>query len=400
MFRVVVETNEVHIVQSGKNRVSYGGDSEANSYYNWPSWIPGIGNVVTQLPLSVFDTRLERYEAYDKDKVPFSVDIFAQFEVVDPSVAAQKISHFSELKDQLSNVLKGVVRATLSTKDIEAIMLGRREIGTEFQEQADEQVKEYGVRAVFLEFMNIEDTHDSSVISDIQEKRKSAISRDSRIEVAENTKAAKIAEIEATREKDLANESALEEVGVRSAERKEVVGLRQQKADQAVREEMRVTEEKTQAVARVRDVEAAAIAAEAKEKLADGELYAEERKADAIKAVGQANAEAQKEMELAPVQAKIDLADAINERPEYMKYLETIKELEVRQVVDSEKAKALASADIKIISSGGGDADEKINGVLDVLSSKGGSNLGAMVETFKAVTENKGLMDFVNSDKE
>jgi flotillin len=82
-LRRVVPTNEVHIVQSGKSTVSYGKDhSSGNTYYEWPSWIPVVGIVKIVLPVSVFDEDLESYEAYDKGRLPFVVDVKAFFRIV------------------------------------------------------------------------------------------------------------------------------------------------------------------------------------------------------------------------------------------------------------------------------------------------------------------------------
>ena len=50
LFRRVVATNEVHIVQTSKSTTSYGKDTaNGNSYYEFPSWIPIIG--VTKIVL-------------------------------------------------------------------------------------------------------------------------------------------------------------------------------------------------------------------------------------------------------------------------------------------------------------------------------------------------------------
>ena len=63
-LRRVVNTNEVHIVQSSKSTTSYGKDQpNGNTYYQWPSWIPFIGIQVIKLPVSVFSLRLKDYEA-------------------------------------------------------------------------------------------------------------------------------------------------------------------------------------------------------------------------------------------------------------------------------------------------------------------------------------------------
>ncbi len=47
-LRRVVPVNEVHIVQTRKDTVSYGKGFASNTYYEWPSRLP-----LTTLPLSV-----------------------------------------------------------------------------------------------------------------------------------------------------------------------------------------------------------------------------------------------------------------------------------------------------------------------------------------------------------
>jgi hypothetical protein len=59
-FRVVVATNEVHIVQPRRKTTSFGKDQPAgNSYYAWPAWMPRIGIRIIKLPVSVFDVQLQ-----------------------------------------------------------------------------------------------------------------------------------------------------------------------------------------------------------------------------------------------------------------------------------------------------------------------------------------------------
>ena len=81
-LRKVVETNVVHIVQSRKKTTSYGtGQEGGNVYYAWPSWMPIIGITRIMLPVSNFNLGLRDYEAYDKDRVPFKVDITGSYAI-------------------------------------------------------------------------------------------------------------------------------------------------------------------------------------------------------------------------------------------------------------------------------------------------------------------------------
>src|SRR5688572_11745861 len=76
VWRVVVPTNLVHIVQSSRKTTSYGAIGGAgNAYYNIPSFIPFFGVTRIILPVNNFSILLSAYEAYDKDRAPFELDI-------------------------------------------------------------------------------------------------------------------------------------------------------------------------------------------------------------------------------------------------------------------------------------------------------------------------------------
>ncbi len=146
MFRVVVKTNEVHIVQSRRRTVSYGKDqASGNSYYAWPAWVPLLGIRVIMLPVSVFDVQLNDYAAYDKGRVPFVIDILAFFRIEDSNIAAQRVSSFKELETQLSGILQGASRSILAKSEIEEILEERAKYGQEFTDATNEQLKAWGV---------------------------------------------------------------------------------------------------------------------------------------------------------------------------------------------------------------------------------------------------------------
>lgn len=103
-LRRVVAPNEVHIVRQGRKTLIYGNVddtpnvvdvSAGNSYYEWPVWIPVLGVNVSVLPLSVFDIDLNNYNAYDKDRLPFVVDIQAFFRISNYKLARQRVLKIS-----------------------------------------------------------------------------------------------------------------------------------------------------------------------------------------------------------------------------------------------------------------------------------------------------------------
>lgn len=423
LFRRVVSTNTVHIVQSGDKTVPFGSNLPGgNVYYEIPFWVPKLGVSVIKLPVSNFDLSLENYEAYDEDRVPFLVDVTAFFRISDPVVAAKRINNINELKHQLNLIMQGVVRKVLASDKIDNIMTQRSTFGDSFSQEVQGQLEEWGVQSVRnMELMDIRDSSKSDVIARIMAKKNSEIERDSRITVAENNRLAVVAEVEnkrqaevsaveAEREILMSKQEAEEQVGKRTADKEKAVGIAKESSRQQVLSQQAITTEKDLAVKRVEEVKTAEIdrdtalvlaeklrqvaevdketalvkAAQDQETMvliADGKLEAEKKAAEAIQATGIAQAEAEKALQLAPVSAQITLAKEIGENPSYQNYLALIEGFKAYIAVGSEQAKSLQNAEVKVIANGGS-APEGITKVMDVFSSKGGTELAAAIEAF------------------
>lgn len=421
MFRVVVSTNDVDIVQSAKRTISYGKDQAAgNVYYAWPAWVPVIGVKTIRLPVSVFDQDLSAYAAYDKGRVPFVIDIMAFFRVTDSNVAAQRVHSFPELLDQLKSILQGAVRTILASSEIEEILEGRSKFGEMFTKEVDHQLREWGVQTVkVIELMDIRDAQGSQVIHNIMEKKKSLIEMQSRVEVAGNMQTAQMAEIDAQREVKTREQEALRQIGVRTAEKEREIGVSQEQAKQAIKEQARVTAEKDMAVIQVQHVRKAEIdrdvqvvAAEQDKRtsvikaeghkqqtvlVAEGNLQSTKLHAEGIQAEGTAKAEAEKLMQLAPVQAQITLAQEIGSNDGYQRYLVSIRQIEANQTVGVEQAKALVEADVKIISNSG-DPVSGATSVLDLFTPKGGTQLGATLEALAQTSVGAAIVEKLTGD--
>lgn len=413
MFRRVVPTNQVHIVQSRGKTISYGKDTEnGNVYYEWPYWIPVYGVTTTTLPVSNFDLSLHSYEAYDKGRVPFVVDVTAFFRIADTNLAAQRVESLKELSEQLSSIVQGAVRTILASHEIDNIMLERSTFGEQFTKEVQDELKSWGVVPVKnMELMDIRDGQNSNVIKNIMAKKKSLIEKESRIEVAKNMKDAEQAEIDAKRDIDLRDQEAKQLVGQRTAEQVQAVGIANEKSLQEIKEQAKLTAEKDMAVKRVNETKAAEIAKEVqivkaqeqKEKtiiIAQGELEAEKNEAEGVKIRGEAEADAKRLMETAPVEAQIVLAKEIGENEGYQSYLVKIREVEAQQAVGIAQAKALETADLKVIANSG-DVANGVNSLMDLFTSKGGTNLAAMAEAFGQTPAGNALLNKVlNNDKE
>lgn len=419
-FRRVVPTNEVHIVQSGKNSNSYGsGLEKGNSYYEYPSWIPKIGVTVSSFPVSVFDLNLMNYDAYDVDRLEFNVDVRAFFRISDSQIAAQRVSNFQELKDQLNGVLQGAVRNVLAKYTLDHIMTDRATMGAEFSKVVDEGLKEWGVTTVkTIEFMNIRDAKDSLVIHNIMAKKKSFIEMESRMEVAKNKQAAESREIEADRQVALSKAEAEQQVGIRNAEKEKTVGIATEKSNQEVQAEAKVTTERQMEVQKVaqvkqaeinrdvavveaeRDQKVRVVAAqadkEAQIQIAEGKLEATRKEAAGVEALGNAKAEAEKALLLAPVNAQITLAQEIGSNEGYQAYLINVRKVEAGETVGKEMAQAMAKADLKVIANAGG-IQEGVGKLGDMFTPFGGTNIAGMLSALTQTEEGKALVDGITS---
>jgi flotillin len=444
-LRRIVPTNVVHIVQRGNQTVSYGTKKSSNVYYEWPGWLPKLGVTVRVLPVSNFDIELKRYEAYDKDRVPFVVDVKAFFHISDTNVAAEKVESFEELKGQLENVVQGAVRSILAKSKLEEIMEERSVFGKQFTEAVNVDLKNWGVEAIkSIELMDVRDADGSQVIHQIMAKRMSAIDMESRTEVAKNQKMAKQAELEAKKEIDVtaaqtekiageAQAQSQQAIGIAKAESMKKTGIAEQESISDIAKAERSTAEQQMEVVKINQIkqaeidrERAIIAAEQeKQKMeiqaqadkfrveteAAAILEAKRKEAEAVKTVGTAEAEvimakgvseaeSRKAMELAGVTAQTTLAKEIGENKPYQEYLIKIKEVEVSQVIGVAQyesiAKALAAADLKLLVNSG-DVHSGIGKLTDLFTSKGASQLNGLIEGLKQTDEGKNLISMLNS---
>lgn len=403
-FRVVVSTNDTHVVQRSSKTIVYGkGQDAGNTYYKWPSWIPRVGVMVTVLPVTVFPISLKDYAAYDKGRVPFMIDIIGFFRIGDAFVAAERLSSFDDLKVQLTGILQGAIRSILASSEIEEILEGRSKFGDMFTHAVDEQLKNWGVMTVkTIELMDIRDAADSKVIANIMMKKKSLIESQSRIEVAANLQRARIAEVDANQMVGIREQEALQAVNIRTAQQQQETEVAKERAEQMVKDQMAVTATKTMAVEQVnkvrqaeidRDVEVvragqqqkvAMVTAEGTKQqtilIAQGTLESQKLVAEAIQLKGEAEGAAKFALEIAPVNAQITLAKEIGENKEYQTYLVQIRTIESNQAIGVQQAAALEKADIKIIANTGGSASSGLKSAMDLFSSAGGTAIASALE--------------------
>lgn len=444
-MRRIVPTNVVHIVQQGKKTISYGVKKSSNVYYEWPNWMPYLGVEVRELPVSNFDIELNEYSAYDKNRVPFVVDVKAFFHIADTNAAAEKVSSFEELKEQLKNVVQGAVRSILAKSQLESIMEERSVFGEEFTKAVNSDLANWGVKSIKnIELMDVRDSRDSQVIQQIMAKRMSAIEMESRVEVAKNKQKAEEEELQARQQVDVkradterisgeAKAKSEQAIGIAKANSIKMSGIAEQESLKEIAIARQITTEKDMEVIKVQQVKQAEIdkereiidaektkrkieiATEAEQfkiettaqanlqaatKSAEGVRVNGEAEAKVIEAKGMSEAEAEKAKQLASVIAQTTLAKDIGENQGYQDYLIRVKTVDKDQVVEIARAeataKALASADLKILANSG-DVNSGLNKLTDILSSKGGSQINGLLESLKQTPEGKSIMNLLSS---
>lgn len=370
-WRVVVPTNEVHVVQRRKTSTAYGRNLEAgNVYYKIPASLPYFGVRVTEVPIDIFGINLQGYEAYDKNRVPFQVDVTAFFQIEDAVISSQRMDSYEKITEQLTKTLQGAVRKVLAIHTVDEIMGTRAELSAAFLAEVQAQVQDWGVKANSTEFMHIEDANDTSVITDIMNKERSTIEKESRVRVAENQRDAKVAEIEAEQVASL-----------KDVERRRVVAVEQEKAQQTQLEQAAETKRKTMAVLEVETVRKQeierkqhVIAAEAQADVAkahaegeaealrrnalgvkDSKVLEGEGEAQRVSLTGKAEADVVRAKGLAQAEATEKNAEALAKLNEAGQMVEKLKAtVAIETAKYSALGRALEKADVKIVTSGQG----------------------------------------------
>ena len=444
-LRRIVPTNVVHIVQRGDKTVSYGVGKGSNVYYEFPKWLPKIGVMVRVLPVSNFDIDLSKYSAYDKDRVPFVVDVKAFFHIADTNKAAEKVESFEELKKQLENVVQGSVRSILAKSKLEEIMEERSIFGEKFTESVKTDLSNWGVEPIKnIELMDVRDTDGSSVIHQIMAKRMSAIEMESRTEVAKNNKMSIQAELSAKQDIDVtkaetekiageAKAKSIQAIGIANAEATKKAGIAEQESISDIANAEKETAMRKMEVIKVQQIKQAEIdkekeiiqaemekrkieikaegdkfsieteakaILEVKKKDAEGVQVVGEAEAKIIAAKGNSEAEAEKAKQLASVIAQTTLAKEIGTNKEYQDYLIRVKTVEKDQLVEIARAesfaKALEKADLKILANSG-DVQSGLNKFTDILSAKGGSQINGLLESLKQTEEGKSILNLLKN---
>ena len=421
VFRKVVPTNEMHIVQRANSTTTYGKDQQGgNSYFNWYSWLPIIGIKRIILPATIFDITIDNYEAFDNGRVPFKVNVKGFFRIENFNLAAERLESMNELKEQLTAIVSSAIRVVLANKEINDILAERSSLGKEFMDAIIDDLKDFGVTCTKnIELMDITDSENSKIIYNIQKKKESEIERDARLAIALNEKEAKTKEIEANKAIEIAEAMKKQEVGKQNVAAEKNVKMEEEKANQEINEQKQITIEKEMSVLKTSEIEKAKIEKEkaeiekAKEKevkkleaeaeaeaikaLAKGRQEAAENDANAIIKKWEAEAKAKQvvleaeavgelKKKEASVADQVKLYEVVSTNKEYIDFLLGIKAIEQHYEAEKIKGEALKWADIKYLAVWG---ENKYGEVL--------GKLWLGLETFKELGWNGNIKNLISN---
>lgn len=417
-LRRIVPPNEVHVIRQGDNTLIYGAtnyncldlmnESSGNVYYAWPDWLPIIGVSILVLPLHVFDIKLDDYRCYDKDRLPFSADIHAFFRITNYKIAASRIKGATSLNTQLRAVLEGTARHLLGNRELESIMGEYSEYSEEFTKNVKEALSNWGISTTKnIQIMDIRDVPGEKVISNIMQRKKSEVEKQSRMAIARNNRIAREAELEAAKSVKLKEQDLTEAVGKREAEVSANVGIEKEKANQKVHEQAKTTKAKEMDVletertrqAEIEKKSQTIIAETQKRKLeieSAGQLAANENEAKGIEAKGKAQADAEKRYQMASVEAQAALAQEVGDDQEYLAYLIRTKQIDAAKLVGLKQAENLSNADIRILA-GAGDVSTGVGKATGILSPNTGFNMASLLEALGTSEEGQQLLASINT---
>lgn len=130
---------------------------------------------------------------------------------------------------------------------------------------------------------------------------------------------------------------------------------------------------------------------------AEGELAHAQLNAQGFRAEGEAHGAAETATLMAPVNSQIALAKEIGGNAGYQTYLLSVRTIEKDQAVGVAQAAALTQADVKIIANTG-NAVEGVKSAMDLFTSRGGTQLGAMVEALANTPTGAAIVEKLTSN--
>jgi flotillin len=378
----VVPPNQAHVIVSRSKGKKVYCTREGTTYAGSSYWkIPFIQQR-SIIPLENLQLKIDGISLRDQNMAKFLGDVVAWLNIVDPLIAAERISgkiDLTEINSDVHNVIQAVTRNESMYSTVIDIMKNRKDFSQRVESSVNNELKEWGMKVIELEVIHFTDVQGYTVISDLEKRQATIINVETRKTVAQQNKEAEIVESFSRKEAEI--QKALNEKSYREAQiaTQEGIGIREQEKLMTIAQKTQEANIKTVEAEKANTVGRALITKEATITEAEGVARATYAKGQAEAQVDQTKGEAK-----AAVTQAVGLAEAmaLNKRAEALKlYNEAGIGLEIinaTKTVSIETAKAyseaLKAAKITVYS-GGGDG-----GMFDLKSS---FNMGAFTNVLK-----------------
>ena len=378
----VVPPNQAHVIVSRSKGKKVYCTREGITYAGSSYWkIPFIQQR-SIIPLENLQLKIDGISLRDQNMAKFLGDVVAWLNIVDPLIAAERISgkiDLTEINSDVHNVIQAVTRNESMYSTVIDIMKNRKDFSQRVESSVNNELKEWGMKVIELEVIHFTDVQGYTVISDLEKRQATIINVETRKTVAAQNKEAEIVESFSRKEAEIQkanNERAYREAQIAT---QEGIGIREQEKLMTIAQKTQEANTKTVEAEKAMTVGRALITKEATITEAEGMARATYAKGQAEAQVDQTKGEAK-----AAVTQAVGLAEAmaLNKRAEALKlYNEAGIGLEIinaTKTVSIETAKAyseaLKAAKITVYS-GGGDG-----GMFDLKSS---FNMGAFTNVLK-----------------
>jgi len=254
----VVPPHQAHVVVTrSKGRKLYSSrPGDKSSYFFF-----GSLQQRSVIPLENIKIEIEDIPLRDKDMAKFYADVRCFLNVQDPVIASERLGKiqgtedkegkFQSIEVDIKDLIQAITRNSSMTMDVFSIMKERKDFSSMVEKEINESIDEWGLKLINLEVIHFDDAPAaggkpaSTVISDLEARQAKVINTETRKQVAEEEKQARLVEAVATQESE--EQIAKSEQAYRTQQilRDQEVGKRQQESFMSIAEATREANEMT-----------------------------------------------------------------------------------------------------------------------------------------------------------
>lgn len=377
----LVTTGSTSFIASSDETIGVGEETKpVKAYFGIPSWVPFIGTQVRRMDVTIKELTVVQ-DTFEKNQARFSIETSTKWRIKDIRTAAQKFTRDEEVEEMLRGVVTSSVRDVTSKVDVIEARSNKQGMEESIKKVMGNTLSAWGLELVNFQVVDLKDTSDSKIITNISLRREKEIESETRQQNAERIKLARVKEAESD---ELAKQ--------REIERDQRIAEQIQIKDKKVSEQEKLAQEQHYEVVRTQEIKQAEIAKQKAiiqaEQRRETEVINKQQKqlegeGDRLKQEEQAKGDAAsiRENGIAEAQALDRKQEALNKfTPGAITALTAEQIVEANKQIGIETAKALSDADVKVFAGGNeGKAGFKLAELLGSMQSGNPNVAGAFL---------------------